>query len=79
MAEDALLRRLETLSDAAGQLSEGIKDRHPDMPWPEIVGFRNVLARSYLRVDADLVWGVVERDLPPLAGAVDQELGPADR
>src|SRR5205085_10830636 len=76
MAEDALLRRLETLADAAGQLSEVLMARHADIPWRKIVGFRDVLAHGYLGVDQDLVWGVVTRDLPPLKTVIDEELGP---
>jgi uncharacterized protein with HEPN domain len=74
MAEDAVLRRLETLADAAGQLSEALTSRHPGIPWREVVGFRNVLAHGYLGVDPDLVWQVVTRDLPSLRSAVDEEL-----
>lgn len=74
MAEDAVLRRLETLADAAAQLSERLTARHPNIPWREVVGFRNVLAHGYLGVDPDLVWQVVTRDLAPLRSAVDEEL-----
>jgi uncharacterized protein with HEPN domain len=74
MAEDAVLRRLETLADAAARLSERLTARHPNIPWREVVGFRNVLAHGYLGIDPDLVWQVVTRDLPPVRSAVDEEL-----
>lgn len=74
MAEDAVLRRLETLADAASRLSERLTARHRNIPWREVVGFRNVLAHGYIGVDPDLVWQVVTRDLPPLRSAVEEEL-----
>jgi len=71
---DAILHRLETLADAAGRLSDALKQRHPDIPWRHIVGFRNVVAHAYLDVELPRVWEVIVGDLPPLLAVVDQEL-----
>jgi uncharacterized protein with HEPN domain len=49
--QDAVLRRLETLADAAGHLSPALQDRHPHIPWRDISGFRNVAAHGYLELD----------------------------
>lgn len=40
------------------------------MPWCAIAGFRNVLAYSYLEIDLEVVWSVIEADLPELAAAI---------
>ena len=42
------------------------------MPWRAIAGFRNVVAHDYLDIDLEVVWSVVERDLPKLAAAVER-------
>lgn len=42
------------------------------MPWRAIAGLRNVLAHDYLEIDLEVVWSVVEQDLPKLAAAVDR-------
>ena len=76
MAADAIFRRLETLSDAAGQLSEGLRARHEEIAWQRIVGFRNVLAHGYLSIDSQRIDDVLRQDLPPLKEVVDDELGP---
>jgi uncharacterized protein with HEPN domain len=73
--QDAVLRRLETLADAANQLSDPLKNRHPDVRWPEIAGFRNRIAHGYLHVDFERVWDVIEIDLPGLREVIDLELG----
>ncbi len=75
MAEDAILRWLETLSDAAGRLSDDLRARHAEIPWRRVIGFRNVLAHGYLGIDPDRIDDVIERDLPPLRAVVDEELG----
>jgi uncharacterized protein with HEPN domain len=74
MVQDAVLRRLETLADAAHKLPEFVKGRHPDIPWRDIYAFRNLAAHAYTKVDLNLVWRVVVDDLPPLKAMVEREL-----
>ena len=38
LVQDAVLRRLETLAEAAGRLSPETKERHPEIPWREVDG-----------------------------------------
>ena len=49
-AQDAVLRRLETLADAVNRLPDLLTRRHPATPWREKYGFRNI-ARARLRGD----------------------------
>jgi len=74
MVQDATLRRLETLADATGKLSSALKDRHPEIAWHEVYGFRNVAAHAYLSLSLEQVWEIVEVYLPPLKSVVDEEL-----
>jgi len=74
LRRDAALRRLETLSDAASHLSAELKSRHPEVHWPQITGFRNVLAHAYMDVDYDLVWRTIVEDLPVLKTIAEEEL-----
>ena len=75
MMQDAVIRRLETLADAASRLSDSIKARHPQVPCREIHGFRNVAAHGYLELDLVRVWNTVEVYLPALKATVRDELG----
>jgi uncharacterized protein with HEPN domain len=72
--QDAVLRRLETLADAASHLSDVVKARHPEIPWRQISDFRNVLAHGYTDIRLDRVWEALVVDLTPLKSAVDGEL-----
>jgi uncharacterized protein with HEPN domain len=71
---DAILWRLETLAEATGKLSQPVKDRHPDVRWRAIYGFRNIAAHGYLDLQLDRVWEIVEQHLPALKAVVDEEL-----
>jgi uncharacterized protein with HEPN domain len=42
----------------------------PDVPWPSIVGMRNVLVHGYFDIDADIVWVAARRDVPALRPAL---------
>ena len=73
--QDAVLWRLETLTEASGKLSQSLKDRYPTMRWRAIYGFRNIAAHGYLELRLDRVWEIIELHLPALKAVVDDELG----
>jgi len=64
--QDAVLRNLQTLSEATQRISEEAKSSFPDVDWRTIAAFRNVLVHNYLGIDLETVWEVVERDVPEL-------------
>ena len=65
--QDATLFRLQTIGEAVNQLPQELKDRYPQIRWQDIVGFRNILAHRYWRIDLNLVWGLFEPN-----GNIDQ-------
>ncbi len=64
--QDAVIRRLEVIGEAANQLTDQSASELSDIPWREMVGMRNVLIHQYGEVDPSVVWETVQRDLPPL-------------
>lgn len=72
---DATVYRLQTLAESTQRLSPDFKDGHPEIPWERIAGFRNRMVHGYLDVDRNVVWAIIERDLPALAQCVRAELG----
>ena len=78
LVQDAVMRRMETLSDAAHRLSPELKGRHPDVPWRSVYAFRNIAAHAYTEVDLKRVWRIVEGNLPKLKQMVEQELARGD-
>ena len=76
--QDAVLRNLETLGEAAKRVDEETRALAPDTPWREITGLRDVLAHDYLEIDLDLVWNVVDSELPNLRNIVQNLLQQLD-
>jgi len=76
--QDAVLWRLQTLAEATGKLSQQLKDRHPEIRWRAIYGFRNIAAHAYFSLRLERVWEIVEDHLPALKAVVDQELWEAE-
>lgn len=73
--QDAVLRNLQTLAESATRLSALLRERHPEVEWRGIAGFRNVLVHDYLGTSLERVWSIVERDLSVLTTTVDAALG----
>jgi uncharacterized protein with HEPN domain len=48
-----------------------LKAAHPDLPWRQIAGFRNILVHNYLGIDLEQVWLIVEQNLPDLQREVE--------
>ncbi len=70
MAEDVIERNLQIIGEAVNHLPDTIIGAHPEIAWPQIRGFRNILVHQYFGVDFDIVRDVVETHLPPLARAL---------
>jgi uncharacterized protein with HEPN domain len=70
--QDAVLRRLSILGEAARRVSEAGRAARPDLPWHEMIGLRNVVVHEYDDVDLEVVWDAVTRDLPPVVKALEK-------
>jgi glutaminyl-tRNA synthetase len=61
--QDAVIRNIEIIGEAAKSVSTELKSAYSDIPWQQIARMRGRLIHHYFRVDLDLVWEVVEKDL----------------
>jgi len=69
MRQDATLRKLEVIGQAVKNLSERTKSSQPDIPWKQIAGMRDKVIHDYFGVNLEIVWGVVQKELPKLSVA----------
>ena len=74
MIQDAVIRNLQVLAESTRRISESTKARHPDVPWHEIAGFRNVVVHGNLGVDLTQIWLIVEQHLVELQGQFEDML-----
>ena len=63
-------RKLEVIGQAVKNLSEPTKSRQPDVPWKQIAGMRDKVIHDYFGVNLEIVWAVVQKELPKLAATV---------
>jgi len=66
-----VIHHLEIIGEASRSLSAQLKQEHPETPWSEIAGMRNILVHHYFGVDASAIWNAVDRDLPSLKRQVE--------
>ncbi|GAC1462526.1 MAG: DUF86 domain-containing protein [Gemmatimonadaceae bacterium] len=71
MRQDATLRKLEVIGQAVKNLSEDTKSRQPEIPWKQIAGMRDKVIHDYFGVNLEIVWAVVQKELPKLRVAVE--------
>jgi len=64
--ENAVIRSLEVMGEAAAKIPDTIREKYPDIPWKRMVGMRNKLIHNYFGVDSDIVWAVSTEEIPPL-------------
>ena len=64
--QDAVVRRIEIIGEAARRVSQETRDKHPQIPWREMTSMRNLVIHEYDVVDINQVWDTVQNKLPPL-------------
>lgn len=64
--QDAVIRRLLVIAEAARRVSDASRQALPNIAWQEINGMRNRLVHEYDDVNLNIVWNVVQIEIPPL-------------
>lgn len=62
----AVERGLEIIGEAARLVSDGFKERHPDIPWRSIIAQRNVIAHEYGEIRQERIWELLKNHIPGL-------------
>jgi uncharacterized protein with HEPN domain len=66
MRQAAILQKLIVIGEAAARLPEEFYQRHIEIPWTDIIGFRNIAVHEYFSVSWEIVWSTATRDIPIL-------------
>ena len=74
LVQDGVIRQLEIIGEASGNLSPDFREKYPDLPWSQIIGLRNRLIHAYFDINLGIVWDIVQTNIPPLKQNVEQWL-----
>ncbi|HEX9895043.1 MAG TPA: DUF86 domain-containing protein [Gemmatimonadales bacterium] len=72
----ALVHLIQMMGEAARRVSDETQRRHPGIPWRQVIGMRHRVVHDYLAVDLDIVWAVVQEDLPRLVRVLEDVVSP---
>lgn len=70
----AVIRKFEIIGEATKGLPEDLKEKHPEIPWKEMAGFRDKLIHFYFGIKFELVWQAIKNRLPQITPLIQKIL-----
>ena len=74
LRRSAVLQKLTIIGEAAARLPKKFRDQYPEVPWGQVVSFRNILVHSYFSIKYVIVWKTAVEEVPVLRRKVAQIL-----
>lgn len=72
--QDAIVRNIEIIGEAAKKVEESFRIKYPDIPWREMAGMRDRIVHEYNDVDWEEVWKVAAEDIITLKTSIESIL-----
>ena len=76
LVQDAAIRLISVIGEAASKVSFDFRAAHPDIPWSGMIGMRHRLVHDYFRVDVEKVWDTIQHDIPRLIALIEPLVPP---
>lgn len=70
LKQSAIIREIEIIGEAVKNISEGLRNKHREIEWREIIGTRNKMIHHYFGVDLNIVWDIIKINLPDLKNKI---------
>jgi len=70
--QDAVVRNLEVIGEAAKHIPQSITKKFPGIPWAQVISMRNKMIHAYFGIDPDIVWQTIKEDLPQLQKQINK-------
>lgn len=67
----AILYQLTVIGEATKRLSQELRRQHPTIPWKQMAGMRDIVTHHYDEVDPDVIWDVIQDDIPSLLALLE--------
>ncbi len=78
LRQDAVMRRLEIIGEAVNRISPETKQKLSMIPWQAMKGTRNVAIHEYDAIEYDVIWDIVQNDLPTLVSVLEKIIPPEE-
>lgn len=75
LLRSAVLQKLVVIGEAANRVGQHLQERHPEVPWSDIVAFRNIAVHAYFSVNWSTVWITATEEVPELRTQIASILG----
>jgi uncharacterized protein with HEPN domain len=66
LLQSAVPQKLMIIGEATSRLPKAFRDRHSEIEWEDIIGFRNIAVHAYFAVDWSIVWVAATQETPAL-------------
>lgn len=66
LRQSAILYQIAIMGEATKRLSREFRQQHPEVPWDDVGGMRDIITHQYDRLDLNIVWQVIQRNIPEL-------------
>jgi uncharacterized protein with HEPN domain len=76
---NAVVRSLEVIGEATKKIPDSLRAEHSGIPWKRMAGMRDKLIHEYFGIDLELVWEVVNHELPPVRPLIQAVLDDVER
>lgn len=70
-----ILFHIQVIGEAVSNVSESLRNQHPDIPWKAVSRMRNIIAHVYFGIDWDEVWRVACHDIAIFEAQIKDALG----
>ncbi|MBM3180855.1 MAG: DUF86 domain-containing protein [Chloroflexi bacterium] len=74
MMNSAVLQKLTVIGEAASRLPKEFTTRFPEIPWVDIIGFRNIAVHEYFAIRWDIAWIAATDEVPVLKEQIEKIL-----
>ena len=74
LVEVWMIHHLQIIGEAASRVSNEIREKHPEVAWGGMIDLRHILVHGYFETDKELVWRVVQQDIPNLKTQIEKIL-----